>query len=200
MTEPDARGPTVPTDLDAEHLEKPLERAARELELSDPDEGLSAFDRTVNRVAEAIGAALLIAVFLIVLSNALGRYLFASPIVWAQEVVIGTIPWLAVAGLFLSVRRRGLIRITFFEERLPPRMRALIGFAAQLLACAAFGLIAWLTIGHLTRFGGDPTPVLGLPKGVIDSAMLVGGAAVAIAFGVEAWRRLRRPDGGESPR
>lgn len=184
---------------DAEHLEEPLDRAARDLELSDPDQGLPVFERTVNRVAELFGAALLIAVFLIVLCNALGRYLFAAPVVWAEEVVIATIPWLAVAGLFLSVRRRSLIRITFFEQWLSPSVRAVTGFAAQILASAAFGLVAWLTIGHLGQFGGDPTPVLNLPKGLIDSSMLVGGAAVAIAFAIEAWRRLRRFGDGEPP-
>jgi len=197
MTERDPVGPAATPGPQAEDLEKPLEQAARDLELADPDRRLSTFARSVNRVAEAFGAGLLIAVFLIVLSNAFGRYLFGSPIVWAQEVVIATIPWLAVTGLFLSVRRRGLIRITFFEERLPPRLRAPMAFAAQLIGCAAFGLVAWLTIGHLAQFGHDPSPVLGIPKGLTNSAMLVGGAAVAVAFAVEAWRRLRRSNEGQ---
>lgn len=200
MTERYARGPAVRPGVDADRLDKPLDRAARDLELSDPDQGLPVLERTVNRIAEVFGGSLLIAVFLIVLCNAFGRYLFAAPVVWAEEVVNATIPWLAMAGLFLSVRRRRLIRITFFEERFSPTLRALIAVSAQLLCCAAFGLVAWLTIGHVSQFGGDPTPVLGMPKGLTDTAMLVGGAAVAIAFAIEAWRRLRQPGGGEPTR
>ncbi len=177
-----------------------LDRAARALELRNPDEGLPLFDRIVNGAAEAFGAALLVSVFLIVFLNALGRYVTGHALPWGEEVVIGVVPWISVTGLFLSVRRRELIRITYFEERLSPRTRTVITFAAQILCCGLFGLIAFLALGHVTRFGGDMTPVLGLPKGLTYSAMLVGGVAVALAFLFHIGRAVLAARSGEARR
>ncbi len=171
-----------PTDID---------RVQRLIELRDPDVGASKFDRTINRIAETFGVALLGAVFLIIFTNAVLRYVSGGAIPWGEEVVIGVIPWLSVTGLFLSVRRRELIRINFFEERLPARVRAVTGAVAQILCCVLFAALAYLAFFHVQRFGGDLSPVLELPRGITYSAMMVGGTAIALAFGYQLLVMLR---------
>jgi hypothetical protein len=84
--------------------------ASRQLELENPDRGLPLVDRVINRTAELLGVGLLGGILGIVFANALSRYLLNYSFVWAEEVVISLVPWLAVTGLFLSVRRRQLIR------------------------------------------------------------------------------------------
>jgi TRAP-type C4-dicarboxylate transport system permease small subunit len=174
-----------------------LDLAGRALELRNPDEGRSAFDKTINRIAETFGVALLGSVFLIIFINAVGRYLTGLSLAWGEEVVIGVIPWLSVTGLFLSVRRRELIRITFFEEKLPERLRSVLAALAQILCCGLFAFIGYLAFFHVQRFGGDLTPVLSLPRGITYAAMLVGGTAIALAFAfhlvqmASAWKATR---------
>jgi TRAP-type C4-dicarboxylate transport system permease small subunit len=170
-----------------------IDDASRRLELQDPDRGLPLADRVINRAVELLGVALLGGIFAIVLANALARYALDYSFVWAEEVVISLVPWLAVTGLFLSVRRRQMIRIEFFLDKFPPPVRRSVAILAELLGAAMLAWLAWLGFNYVATFGGDPTPYLALPKGLFTSALWLGSAAVALAFGVAAWRERRGP-------
>jgi TRAP-type C4-dicarboxylate transport system permease small subunit len=183
----EAGQPTAPEpDLSAR-----IDHASRRLELEDPDRGLPLADRVINRAVELLGVALLGGMFAIVLANALARYALDYSFVWAEEVVISLVPWLAVTGLFLSVRRRQMIRIEFFLDKFPPPVRRSVAILAELLGAAMLAWLAWLGFNYVATFGGDPTPYLALPKGLFTSALWLGSAAVALAFGVAAWRERR---------
>ena len=166
---------------------------SRQQELQDPDRALPLADRVVNRAVELLGVGLLGGIFAIVLVNALSRYALNHSFVWAEEVVISLVPWLAVTGLFLSVRRRQMIRIEFFLEKFPPPVRRSLAILAELLGAVMLAWLAWLGFNYVATFGGDPTPYLALPKGLFTSALWLGAAAVALAFGAAVWRELRGP-------
>lgn len=170
-----------------------IDHASRRLELEDPDRGLPLAERVINRAVELLGVALLGGIFAIVLANALARYALDYSFVWAEELVISLVPWLAVAGLFLSVRRQQMIRIEFFLDKLPPPVRRAVAILAELLGAAMLAWLAWLGFNYVATFGGDPTPYLALPKGLFTSALWLGSAAAALAFAVAAWRERRGP-------
>jgi TRAP-type C4-dicarboxylate transport system permease small subunit len=135
----------------------------------------------------------------IIFANALSRYALNHSFVWAEEVVISLVPWLAFTGLFLSVRRRQMIRIEFFLGRFRPGVRGVLAALTDLLSAAMLAWLAWIAFGYVQVFGGDPTPYLALPKGLFTSALWIGGAAAALAFLAAAWRERRRdgrPGGG----
>jgi TRAP-type C4-dicarboxylate transport system permease small subunit len=165
--------------------------ASRQHELADPDRGLPRADRAINRAAELLGVALLGAILAIVFANALSRYALNHSFVWAEEVVISLVPWLAVTGLFLSVRRRQMIRIEFFLDRLSPAVRALMASVGQLLGAVMLAWLAWLGFNYVSTFGGDRTPYLALPKGLFTAALWLGAGAVALAFAGAAWHERR---------
>ncbi len=166
---------------------------SRQQELQDPDQGLPRAERVINRTAEILGVGLLGGILAIVFANALSRYLLNYSFVWAEEVVISLVPWLAVTGLFLSVRRRQMIRIEFFLDRFSVPGRRFLEVAAQLLGALMLGWLAWLGFAYVERFGGDRTPYLALPKGLFTSALGLGAALVALAFALAAWREWRDP-------
>ena len=166
--------------------------ASRRHELLDPDEGLPAVERVINRAAEVLGVGLLGGILAIVFVNALIRYTLDTSFVWAEEVVISLVPWLAITGLFLSVRRRQMIRIEFFLDRFPPGSRAALAAFGQLLGAVMLAWLAWLGFNYVLTFGGDRTPYLALPKGLFTSALWLGAAAVALAFIGAAWHERRR--------
>jgi TRAP-type C4-dicarboxylate transport system permease small subunit len=165
--------------------------ATRRLELEDPDRGLPLIDRVINRAVELLGVGLLAGILAIVFTNAVTRYSLNYSFIWAEEVVIGLVPWLAVTGLFLSVRRRQMIRIEFFLEKCPPVGRRLLAALADLLGALMLAWLGWLGFNYVSTFGGDPTPYLALPKGLFTAALWLGPTAVAIAFVVAAWREGR---------
>ena len=181
----------------ADELAARVAAAGRRQELLDPDLGLSRADVIVNRVAEALGVALLGAVVLIVFVNAAMRYLVDTSIIWAEEVVLGLVPWLAMVGLFLAIRRQTMIRIDYFINRFPAPLRRALTVLGESWSAVVFGYLAWVSIGYLNLFGGDRTPYLGVPKGIFAAALVVGGIAAAGAFALEVLRAGRRP--GRSP-
>ena len=165
--------------------------ASRQHELEDPDRSLPRADRLINRTVELLGVGLLGGILAIVFANALARYALDYSFVWAEEVVISLVPWLALTGLFLSVRRRQMIRIEFFLDKFPPAARRTLAVLAELLGAAMLAWLAWLGFNYVATFGGDATPYLALPKGLFTSALWLGAAAVALAFAAAAWRELR---------
>ena len=165
--------------------------ATRRLELDDPDGSLPLGERVINRTVELLGVGLLGGMLAIVFANALTRYALNHSFVWAEEVVIGLVPWLAMTGLFLSVRRRQMIRIEYFREKFPPAARRALATLAELLGAAMLAWLGWLGFNYVATFGGDPTPYLALPKGLVPSALWIGSAAVALAFAAAAWRERR---------
>jgi TRAP-type C4-dicarboxylate transport system permease small subunit len=173
-----------------QELAERIGAVSRQHELEDPDRRLPLADRVINRAIELLGVGLLGGIFAIVLANALSRYALNHSFVWAEEVVISLVPWLAMTGLFLSVRRRQMIRIEFFLAKFPPAVRRALAVLAELLGAAMLAWLAWLGFTYVATFGGDPTPYLALPKGLFTSALWLGSAAAALAFAA-AWRERR---------
>ena len=159
-----------------------IAEATREQELQRQDVGLGAVDRTINRAVEVIGVALLVTIVATIFCNAFGRYVFDAHLLWAEELVLLLLPWLAMTGTFLAVRRGTMIRIDFFYERLPAGIRkplALVGYALCVAALAFLGVIS---TRFVTLFGGDPSPYLDIATGWSTVALAIGGFAVAAAF------------------
>ena len=75
-----------------QQLAERLGRAGRDQELHDPDTGRAVADRWVNWIAEVIGVAAIATIVALIFLNAVGRYAFAAPILWAEELVIALIP------------------------------------------------------------------------------------------------------------
>lgn len=169
-------------DADNVNLAEQVGQATQAMELADLDAGASTIDRWINRMAEAIGVTALATIVLLVFANAVGRYAVATPIIWADELVIAVIPWLAMSGVFLSVRRRHVIRLDYFVSGLPPHLRSSINLFVAVLSSAAFTGLAFYSFQYLSLFGADTTIYLHLPTGWFKSAMLIGSAAAAIAF------------------
>ncbi|MCS0497167.1 TRAP transporter small permease [Ancylobacter sp. MQZ15Z-1] len=169
-------------------LGRQMEEAGFELELGQNEHGLDAW---INGIAGALGAAALVTVTLLVFLNASLRYLFNSGIIWADEIVIALIPWLTMLGMFLSVRRREIIRIEHFANRLPQGARRILNAFADLLSAASFAYLAFVSFDYFAMFGGDKTTYLKLPKGWFISSMLVGSALLALAFLADFVRTLR---------
>ena len=171
-----------------------IEMATRRLELQDPDEGLPFADRLVNRIVEIIGVTALVTIVLVVFSNATLRYGASQPISWAEECVQMIMPWLAMTGVFLSVRRGTMIRIDFFFEKIPARYQGMIakfGFALNVTILLAMG---WVSIDFVRLFGGDVALYVQIPVGWSTSALAFGAIGAAMAYMAEFYKEWRYRD------
>ena len=174
---------------DTEDLGRKVDEAARRQEMYDLDAGASLLDRIINRIAEVVGVGVLCTIVTLVFANAVGRYVAGAPLIWAEELVIALIPWLAMSGVFLSIRRRQVIRIEVFANKLEPVLRDALGIFISVLSAATFTALAYHAFSYVSLFGGDRTVYLKLPTGWFMSAMLIGAAGAALAFAFDAYRR-----------
>ncbi|MDP2619755.1 MAG: TRAP transporter small permease [Hyphomicrobiales bacterium] len=169
-----------------------IAEATRRFELYDPDQGLPLIERLVNRAVEAIGALALCGIVAVVFSNALARYLLNTSFLWAEEVVLLLVPWLAMTGVFLSVRRGSMIRIDFFFEKLPAKWRRPIGAAGYAISIAVLLFMGWVSFDFLRLFGGDVAVYLNIRIGWSTSALSFGAFGAALAFLVAFHHERRR--------
>jgi len=110
--------------------------------------------------------------------------------------------WLTMLGFTLGVRRRESIEIRAFVGRLPVRVQVWLRFATDLLMAAVLLHLAWFAYLYVTKFGGDPSPYLRLPKGFFTAALPVGAtvAALVVLFQLPGCRAaiLRQLDEDET--
>ena len=184
------------TGTASEELAGRIADASRRQELRDPDDGLGLVDRTVNRVAEIIGVSALGAIVVTIFANAVGRYAFNRSIIWAEELVLLLVPWLAMAGVFLSVRRGTMIRIEYFFEKLPPGLRRPLGPLGHLFSACVLTFMAGISIEFVMLFGMDRALYLEIPRLYSSSALVIGGFASALAFVTVLVREHRSPRRG----
>lgn len=187
-----------PAEVDRTDLARQIERATDEYEVPARDME-TGFDAVLNRIVEAAGAGVLFAMTGLVFVNAGARYIFNFSLAWSDEIVISLIPWLAMTGLFLSARRREIIRIEHFVARFRPRVRRLLNAFAELVSAVSFAYLCYVTVEYLSFFGGDRTVYLDLPQWWFHSAVLVGAAMLVLAFLIDAARTAHAADSGAGP-
>ena len=184
-----SREPLKSTNID-DIVEK-IEATARRMELSDPDEGLPFLDRFINRIVEIVGVSVLAGIVSVVFLNASSRYLLGHSFSWAEEAVQMAMPWLAMTGVFLSVRRGTVIRIDFFFEKIPARIQPAIAYGGYALNVFILGFMAYVSLQFVMFFGGDVALYANIPVGVSTSALVAGTAGAAMAYLAEFFREWR---------
>lgn len=184
-----------PPQPPAEDLAAQVDRAVQAQDLTDLDAGLGPFDRAVNRTVEVLGVGVLATILALVFLNAVGRYSGQFILIWGDEMVISLLPWLGMLGMFLSIRRRQIIRIDFFVEKLPSPLRIATTFCITLLAAATFVYLAVISFEYVQFFGNDRTIYLQIRKGWFMAALVIGPALAAIAYLLLAWAQVRRRPG-----
>jgi TRAP-type C4-dicarboxylate transport system permease small subunit len=145
----------------------------------------------VDRAVEALAVLTLVVITVLLLVNALGRYLFSSPLLWAEEVATSLVIWLTMFGVFITARRRELIRVRSFIEKLSPRAQHAIQVVTELISVVALAYLAWFGLDYLQTFGGDSTPFLGMSKGLFTAAIPIGSAVLALVVIIDLAQPLR---------
>lgn len=183
-----------PTENVGQDLAGKIEAATRKMELQNPDEGLPLADRLVNNVVEIVGVTVLSSIVLVVFFNAASRYGLGYSFPWAEEFVQMSMPWLAMTGVFLSVRRGSMIRIDFFFEKIPVRFQGAIAKFGYAVNIGVLLAMAWVSLDFVRLFGGDVALYVEIPVGWSTSALVCGAAGAAMAYMAEFYKEWRYRD------
>ncbi|MEM7444991.1 MAG: TRAP transporter small permease subunit [Pseudomonadota bacterium] len=144
---------------------------------------------------------LLIAMVLLNVANAAGRYLFGRAIAGADELLVFSMVWLVFAGVVLVTAEGRHLRLdlgqSLFSGRLGAFRAALINLMIAVL-CFYVALQSWEIIGRLGQIG-QRSMALGIPMVVPHAAIAIGLAATALVALLLAFGQVRRimvPDSG----
>lgn len=176
----------------ADALAEQIAQATRHQELIDPDRGLPFLDRAVNKFVEIIGGGVLCTIVGTIFVNAVSRYAFNYSFNWVEELVIYLTPWLAMAGLFLAIRRGTMIRIDYFFQKFTPAVRRPLGLFGNIVSVGILLFLGGVSFHYVTLFGGDLTVHMRFFKGFSTGALMVGGFAAALAFLAVLVREARK--------
>src|SRR5437763_9551719 len=102
----------------------------------------------LGHLIEAPAAALVVGEVLVLLAGVVMRFVFNSPIPWADELASILFLWLANLGAAVALRRGTHMRTTALVSRWSPRAQAW----AEALAIAAPCLLLAILIGPLSEY------------------------------------------------
>jgi tripartite ATP-independent transporter DctM subunit len=147
----------------------------------------------LGHVIEAPAAALVVGEVLVLLAGVVMRFVFNSPIPWADELASILFLWLANLGAAVALRRGTHMRTTALVSRWSPRAQAW----GEALAVAAPLLMLVILIGPMAEYAQDEwvvqTPALSWPNTIRAAAVPVG-AAFMIAISLLRLARLGLAD------
>lgn len=144
---------------------------------------------TVNRM---LVAAALAAIFLIVFSNVVGRYVLGSSLAWGEEVARFLMIFGAFAGAGLALREGRLVEIDLFVSILPKRLDRPIRWCVVLVMGMFMALVAWFGIRFVAFGWPKETMATGISRGIPYIAIPTGAVLFICHLGFFARRFIAR--------
>jgi TRAP-type C4-dicarboxylate transport system permease small subunit len=144
--------------------------------------------KAVGLLEIGLGVALLASIVIAICYQVASRFLFGSPLPWAEEFATYCFIWLTFLGAGLAMKLDRHIRIAALDLVLPPRGRVILHAAALVVVVAIFLLIATQTLPVLPiemRTTSVSLPI-DIPRGLLFSGPLLFGCASIVASAVYA--------------
>src|SRR5579862_2391762 len=139
-----------------------------------------ALDMLIGRVAEFIGATLVLAETCILFAGVVSRYVFNSPIIWTDELATFLFLWLAMFGAVVAVRRDGHMRLTTFVNWVGPRWGGWLGTVAALVVIVfVLEIIVPITV-YLKVQASTELITLHISDAYRVAALLVGSGLISL--------------------
>ncbi len=132
-----------------------------------------------------IGALILFSIALN-FANVVGRYVFFSPIIWAEEVMIYIMVWCVFIGAIVVSWDGRHLRMDLLSTNLTSPWKQIVNFAATsvfLIVCGFIIVQSWGAVTLFARFGQKST-VAGIPMVFPHVALLIGFTAMMIGVAV----------------
>ncbi|WP_422040684.1 TRAP transporter small permease [Roseibium sp.] len=131
-------------------------------------------ERMLIAVNRFLVAAALAAVFLIVITNVVGRYLFGSSLAWGEEVARFLMIFGVFAGAGLALRSGRLVEIDLFVALLPRGLKTAIRWGAVVVMAVFMGLIFWFGVQFVAFGWNKETMATGISRGIPYMAIPFG--------------------------
>jgi len=131
-----------------------------------------------------LGLLLIASVFLIV-ANAVGRYVFLAPIIWAEEVLGYVLVWAVYLGGVLVTWDGGHLKMDLLSRTLPGVSRTILNFTSVIVFIFIGGLIvyqSWFAIADLTHVSQVAELPMNILHGIIPVSFVFVILFILIRF------------------
>lgn len=135
----------------------------------------------------------LVAMVLINVANAVGRYGDLPTLTGADELLVVVMIWIVMIGAILAAHDRTHLGIDLFPQRLTPRSRLSLTAATGAVTAAVCAFVAFHSLTFVERIAaiGQTSMGLGIPMVIPHLAVFTGFAGIAVVATVLAVVDLR---------
>ena len=134
----------------------------------------------IGRLAEFVGALLVLAETFILIAGVVSRYVFNSPLMWTDELATFLFLWLAMVGAVVAVRRGAHMRLTTFVEWVGPNVRGWLATVAELVVIVFVIELLMPTLAYLKVQGSNELVTLEISDWYRVVALLVGAGLISL--------------------
>ena len=145
----------------------------------------------VTRGLEHLCALLVAAMVALLSIQVVGRYVFADPPDWTEELARMVFIYLTFVGGALAIVRKAHLRIETLHERLSPRTKILLDIVLALVGVIFLAVTVYFSIGLLERLSHQPMTSVPISKAFMFAAVPVG-CALMLAYELLRIRDLAR--------
>lgn len=146
------------------------------------------------RFLQSLSAILFIAIVAVTFGQVVLRYVFKSPIFWAEEVARYAFIWMSFIGAAIAIPLDAHANITFVLNALPRKASKVVQAIGRLLGIAFFAVVGYNAVRIAVSAASDRSPALGLPMSAVYLA-LPFASVFAVAYLIISMRQeLRRDD------
>jgi TRAP-type C4-dicarboxylate transport system permease small subunit len=141
----------------------------------------------LGKLEEIVAGIFLVLMTLCTVGNVIARYMFNSPIAWAEEFARYAFVWVVFLGAVACTKQKRHIIIDAVVAILPPRLRGGVLVVADLLIVGL--MVTLVRYGWvLTVMSTEPTSMMEIPQYLIYVAVPLS-AALVILYTVGDLRR-----------
>ena len=144
--------------------------------------------------ANAVSAAFVLLLMILVVADITGRYLFNSPVPMAYEFGSFMLVFIVFLALASTQRAGAHIRVEFVTLRLPPRARTCLDVLAYCLGILVYATILWRGFGWAWtswQVGDYVAGLINIPRYPSQFAVPLGAAILCLQFVADVARRLQ---------
>lgn len=151
-----------------------------------------------SRLVDIAGAIIFTVITLVASAQIVNRYFFGSSFVFAEELAVQLMIWIAFLGAAKCVSVDAHTRLTVAIDGLPPRPRLACLLMSDLLCVAFLAVAAWYGFRLVANTWRGTTIGTGVPEGLIYLAMPFASVIMILFLLGDAAQKARSLARGEA--
>ncbi|KQX35657.1 hypothetical protein ASD04_12775 [Devosia sp. Root436] len=148
-------------------------------------------------LVDILGTVIFSVITVVCFAQIINRYFFGHSFVFAEEMAVQLMIWIAFLGAAKCVSEDSHARLTVVLASLPRRPRAALLVLSDMLCIAFLGIAAWFGFRLVQTTWRSTTIGTGIPEGLVYLAMPVGSVIMIVFYIANSIATIRDAAGAE---